>query len=158
MQAQVTKETPAGVPIGVPENVGKNKLAIVLFSGTVDKLIPIGVLASAAATLGMQVDIFATFWGLNAFKKDAVKTNMKFSKDYEEMAGPMMQAMQMKHVPSWYDTLKQAKEMGNIKIHACTMTYGLLDMKMEDLDPIVDDKIGAVSFLELARDAITLFI
>ena len=140
------------------ESASKNKLAIVLFSGTVDKLMPVGILASAAATLGMQVDIFATFWGLNAFRKDAIKTNMKFSKDFEEMAGPMMQLMQAKHVSSWYESLKQAKEMGNIKIHACTMTYGLMDMKMEDLDPIVDDTIGAVSFLELAKDAVTLFI
>ena len=83
---------------------------------------------------------------------------MKFSKDYEEMAGPMMQAMQSKHMPSWYDTLRQAKEMGNVKIHACTNTFGLLDMKMDDLDPIVDDLIGAVTFLELAKDAVTLFI
>jgi peroxiredoxin family protein len=136
----------------------KNKLAIALFSGTVDKLMAVGTLASAAATLGTEVEIFATFWGLNAFRKDAVKTNMKFSKDFEEMAGPMMQLMQQKHVPTWYDMLKQAKEMGHIKIHACTMTYGLLGMKMEDLDPIVDDTIGAVSFLELAKDATTLFI
>lgn len=158
MQAQVIKEKSAEVPIGVPENETKNKLAIALFSGTVDKLMAVGTLASAAATLGMEVEIFATFWGLNAFRKDSVKTNMKFSKDFEEMAGPMMQLMQAKHVPSWYEMLKQAKEMGNIRIHACTMTYGLLGMKMEDLDPIVDDTIGAVSFLELAKDAVTLFI
>ena len=158
MQAQVEKKRPENEPVDSPKTISKNKLAIVLFSGTVDKLMPVGILASAAATLGMQVDIFATFWGLSAFKKDAIKTNMKFSKDFEEMAGPMMQLMQAKHVPSWYESLKQAKEMGNIKIHACTMTYGLMGMKMEDLDPIVDDTIGAVSFLELAKDAVTLFI
>lgn len=158
MQAQITRVKSDDVPVKKSVIETKSKLAIVLFSGTVDKLMPVGILASAAATLGMQVDIFATFWGLNAFRKDQVNANTKFSKDYEEMAGPMMQAMKAKHMPSWYEALKQAKEMGNVKVHACTNTYGLLDMKEEDLDPIVDDMIGAVSFLELAREAVTLFI
>jgi peroxiredoxin family protein len=158
MQATITEKVPSTVSVEAPETIAKNRLAIALFSGTVDKLMAVGILASAAATLGIDVDIYATFWGLNAFRKDSIKTNMKFSKDFEEMAEPMIQAMQKKNVPSWYETLKQAKELGNVKIHACTTTYGLLDMKMEDFDPIVDDALGAVSFLDLARGATTLFI
>jgi peroxiredoxin family protein len=159
MQATVTKNVPVTAPLQAPETGTKNRLAIVLFSGTVDKLMPVAVLASAAVTLGMDVDVFATFWGLNAFRKDVVKTNMKFSKDFEEMAGPMMQLMQKKNVPSWYESLKQAKELGNVKIHACSLMYGIMDLKKEDLDPIVDDTIGAGAFLELARDSkVTLFI
>ncbi|HIE37004.1 TPA: peroxiredoxin, partial [Candidatus Geothermarchaeota archaeon] len=45
------------------------KLSIIMFSGTADKLMPVGVLASAAAGLGYDVEIFATFWGLLALKK-----------------------------------------------------------------------------------------
>jgi peroxiredoxin family protein len=132
---------------------------MVVFSGTIDKLMSVGILAAGAVTMGMDVDIFVTFWGLNAFRKDSVKSNTRFSKDFEEMAGPMMQMMQKKNMPSWYDALKEARELGNIKIHACSNTYGLMDMKKEDLDDIVDDIIGVGSFLELARDSkITLFI
>lgn len=158
MQTTVTKTIPEKTAEHFPETGAKNRLAIALFSGTVDKLMAVATLASAAVALGMDVEIFATFWGLNAFRKENVKTNMKFSKDFEEMGSPMMQQMQKKKVPSWYETLEQAKELGNVKIHACTMTYGLMDMKMDDFDPLVDDTIGAVSFLELAKGAVTLFI
>ncbi len=137
----------------------QNRLAMIVFSGTIDKLFPVGILAAGAVAMGMDVDIFVTFWGLSALTKNGVKTNTKFSKDFEEMAVPMMQLMQKKNVPSWYESLKQAKELGNVKIHACSMTFGLMDMKKEDLDPIVDDIVGVGSFLGLARDSkITLFI
>lgn len=135
------------------------KLSIIVFSGTVDKLYPVSILASGAVAMGMDVDIFLTFWGLNAFFKDMVKTNTRMSKDFEDMAPLVMQVMKEKKVPSWYDTLKRAKELGNVRIHACSMTLDLLDIKKESLDEIVDDIMGVGEFIETARDSkITLFI
>ena len=49
-----------------------DKMSIVLFSGTVDKLMPVGIMASGAVAMGMEVDIFATFWGLNALRKECL--------------------------------------------------------------------------------------
>ncbi|MEM0090669.1 MAG: DsrE/DsrF/DrsH-like family protein [Nitrososphaerota archaeon] len=45
------------------------KLAIVLFSGTVDKLYPVSIIASGAVAMGMEVDIFATFLGFKRVKE-----------------------------------------------------------------------------------------
>lgn len=136
-----------------------DKMAIVLFSGTIDRLMPVGIIASGAVAMGMEVHIFATFWGLNALRKDALDMNMSFSKDYEYMKPIMMELMQKKHVPSWYTTVKTAKELGNVKVHACAMTYDLMGMKKEDLADIVDDVIAVGEFVELAREAkTTLFI
>ncbi|MDG6997405.1 MAG: DsrE/DsrF/DrsH-like family protein [Nitrososphaerota archaeon] len=136
-----------------------DKMALVLFSGTVDRLLPVGIIASGAVAMGMDVHIFATFWGLNAFRKDAVNTNTSFSKDYENMKSVMMELMQKKNVPSWYSTLKTAKELGNVKIHACAMTYDLMGFKKEDLADIVDDVIAVGEFVEMAKEAkTTLFI
>jgi len=135
------------------------KISMIVFSGTVDKLYPVGILASGAVAMGMDVEIFLTFWGLNAFRKDQIKQNMKISKDFEEMGGAMMQMMKAKNVPSWYDILKQAKEIGNVKIHACSMTMDLMGMTKEHLDDIVDDVVGVGSFIDIAKDSkITLFI
>jgi peroxiredoxin family protein len=134
-------------------------MSIVLFSGTVDKMMAASVMASGGVMMGMDVDIFATFYGLNSLRKENVGTNMRFSKDFEEMAGPMVMMMQQKHMPSWYDTLKQAKEMGNVKIHGCTMTAELMGLKKEDYDPIVDDMCGVATFVDAAQNSqITLFI
>ena len=135
------------------------KLSIIVFSGTMDKLYPAAILASGAAALGMDVEMFLTFWGLNAFRKDMVKTNTKLSKDFEEMGPTVMQVFKEKNVPHWYDILKQAREAGNVKVYACAMTYDLFGMKKEDLVDIVDGVVGAGEFLNRAKEsAITLFI
>ena len=135
------------------------KMSIVLFSGTVDKLLPIGILASGAVAMDMEVDIFATFWGLTAMRKDMLMTNMKISKDYEEMAGPMMELMKTKNVQPWFETLKKAKEIGTVRIHACAMTFDLMGLKKEDLADFVDDVVAVGEYVEIAREAqITLFI
>ncbi|MEM4675407.1 MAG: DsrE/DsrF/DrsH-like family protein, partial [Nitrososphaerota archaeon] len=105
------------------------KLAIVLFSGTVDKLYPVSIIASGAVAMGMEVDIFATFWGLNALRKDMLTTNTKISKDFEDMGQAMMQLMEQKNVQPWYEILKKAKELGNVRVHACAMTFDLMGMK-----------------------------
>ena len=136
-----------------------DRLAIVVFSGTVDRLLPAAIIASGGVAMGMDVELFLTFWGLNAFRKDSVNSNTRFSKDYEDMAPLMMQVMKNKNVPSWFEMLKKAKEIGNVKVHACAMTYDLLDMKKDDLAEIVDDVIGVGEFISMAKDAkITLFI
>ncbi|MFP3214403.1 MAG: DsrE/DsrF/DrsH-like family protein [Nitrososphaeria archaeon] len=136
-----------------------DKLAIVVFSGTVDRLLPAAIIASGGVAMGMDVELFLTLWGLNAFRKDSVNSNMRFSKDYEDMVPVMMQIMKNKNVPSWFEMLKKAKEIGNVKVHACAMAYDLLDMKKEDLAEIVDDVIGVGEFINIAKDAkITLFI
>ena len=135
------------------------KMAIVLFSGTIDKLMAVGVLSSAAAALDMEVQIFATFWGLQSLRKDVAASNTRISKEWEEMKQPMLNIMKEKRVPSWLDLIKQAKSVGNVKIHACAMTFDLFGYKKEDLLDIVDDVVGAGEFLEYAKGAdIVLFI
>ncbi len=135
------------------------KISIIVFSGTVDKLMPVGVLASAAAALGYDVEIFATFWGLMAFRKDMAEKNTKISKEFEEMGEMMFKIMKEKNVPSWLNLLRQAKEMGNVKIYACAQTFDMFGMKKEDLVDIVDEVVGAGEYLEKAKEAdISLFI
>ena len=135
------------------------RLSLVVFSGTVDKLYPVAIMASGGVALGKEVEIFATFYGLEAFRKGSPQKNMKMDMNYPEIGPMMMKVMMAKKMPSWYDMLKQAKEMGNIKVHACATTYDLMDMKKEDLDPIVDDVIGVTEFLSKASEGgITLFL
>jgi len=46
-----------------------NKLSIVCFSGDFDKAVAAFTMASGAAAVNWEVDIFFTFWGLNILKK-----------------------------------------------------------------------------------------
>ncbi len=141
------------------DTASNDKMAIILFSGTVDKLMAASILASGGVAMGLDVDIFLTTWGLQAFRKGAAATNMKISKDFEEFAPAMAAAMQAKHVPSWLDTLKQAKELGTIHVYACGMTMELFDMQKDDLDDIVEEVAGVAGFISEAQNAkITHFI
>jgi peroxiredoxin family protein len=132
---------------------------MVVFSGTVDRLYPVAIMASGAVAMGMDVDIFATFYGLEAFRNGQPQKNQKMDVNYAEIAPMLASMMKAKNVPSWYSMLLQAKEMGNVRVHACSMTLDLMGLKKEDLDPIVDDVVGVGEFVSNAKEGeITLFV
>lgn len=136
-----------------------DKMSLIVFSGTMDKLMPVGILASGGVAMGMDVEIFATFWGLQSLTKGASEQPPRMSKDFEDMAPMMMQMMKEKNVPSWLDTLRTAKELGNVKVWACAMTADLMGLDKDSFDDIVDDIVGVGEFVDSAKDAkITLFI
>ncbi len=70
------------------------KLAIIATKGTLDWAYPPFILASTAAALGYQVQIFFTFYGLNLLKKDL---NLKVS----ALGNPAM-PMKMPFGPKWF--------------------------------------------------------
>jgi peroxiredoxin family protein len=134
-------------------------MSIILFSGTVDKLMAASNLAVGGIAMDLQVDLFLTNWGLMAFKRDAWKSNTALPAEFAEYGPAMMAAMQERNVPSWMDILVQAKELGDLRVIACSMTMELFGISLDDLEPIVDDVSGVAGFIGTAQDAsITLFI
>lgn len=134
-------------------------MSIVLFSGTVDKLMAASILATGAAAMGMEVVIFLTTWGLFAFRKDDYKTNMRISADFADYGSVMAEQMAAKHVPSWMENLRGAMEIGNVTIVACSMTMELYGLRLQDLKPVIDEVTGVATFIERARESqVTLFI
>lgn len=137
----------------------EDRMSIVVFSGTVDKLMAVSILATGAAAMGMDVELFLTTWGLEAFRRDHYKTNRKISQDFAEYASVMQEQMAAKRVPSWMENIKDAREVGHVKIYACSMTMELFDMQLSDLEPVVDEVTGVATFVERAKDGrMTLFI
>jgi peroxiredoxin family protein len=135
------------------------RMSIVLFSGTVDKLMAASILATGAAAMGMEVELFLTTWGVVAFRNDDWKTNTRVSRDFEDYGPTMRERMTAKKVSTWMETLQGAKEIGAVHIAACSMTMELYDLKLEDLEPIVDEITGVATFVEQARASeVTLFI
>jgi peroxiredoxin family protein len=137
----------------------KDRMSIVLFSGTVDKLLAASILATGAAAMDMDVEIFLTTWGIEAFRKGAYKTNTRVSRDFEEYGSVMRELMAAKKAPSWWENLQGAKEIGEVHIAACSMTLELFGLTLTDLEPIVDEVTGVATFMERAKDSkVTLFI
>jgi peroxiredoxin family protein len=136
-----------------------NRLAIVLFSGTIDKLMSASIMATGAAAMGMDVEIFLTNWGALAFRKGDYLTNTRVSADYADKRGILLEQMAAKNVTSWKENLEGAREIGNVHITACSHTMTLFDLQLADLEPIVDEVTGVAAFIEQARgSAITLYI
>lgn len=132
-----------------------NKLSIMMFSGTADKFIPLGVLAQAGAAMGMEVHVFVTGFALQAFSKKPHE--LPFPSDFAGMAPAVAQGMQAAHVDSWETMLRQAKELG-AKVHACSMMSKVMGLEPEDFGDLVDDVVGAATFLHDAEGGETYFI
>jgi peroxiredoxin family protein len=142
-----------------PVDPRSNRLSIMLYSGTVDKLTNAAILASGAAMMGMDVEIFLTFYGLMAFTKGANLTNQNFDSSYPELGKRAVERMAETHVPNWLDTIRDAREIGNITINACAMSVELFELQKEDLEDVVDDIIGIGGFVNRASEGkITVYI
>jgi peroxiredoxin family protein len=136
-----------------------DKMTIMMYSGTVDKLMPLAIVTSGAVSMDMEVNIFVTFYGLLGFKKGMVETNQKFIKDFEEFVPMIKEQLKKKNIPSWYDMLKKAKETGKVRIQACSTACDMLDIKKDDLDPIVDELAGVGTYIaEASESKITLMM
>ncbi len=140
--------------------MSKERLSMIVFSGTVDKLMPVGIMASGGVAMGQEVQIFLTFWGLMAFRKGAAASGqLPMSKEFEHMGPMMQQVMQERNIPNFVEQIRTAKELGDVKVYACGMTMDLFGLKLEDLEDVVDGVVGVGEFIESAKEGkTTLFI
>lgn len=134
------------------------KLSLILFSGNIDKLMAGSIIASGAVANDMKVDIFITFWALLHVTKEGGH-QVSMSPEAGPLAGEVMRIMHEKKVPSWLDTIKQISEVGDVSVYGCAMFADLMNIKKEELDPIVKDVIGVSQFMDMAKDStMTLFL
>ena len=158
----------------VPEReVAQHKVCIILSKGSLDMVYPAFMIGNTAATMGSEVHIFFTFWGLNVLNKNKV-ASLKVSPvgnpgmpmpnilgmlpGMTAMATRMMKGKITKtKTPTIPEMISTAKDMG-VKLHACSTSMEFLGIGKDDLIPEVDDIIGASTFLQLSEGAQTLFI
>lgn len=127
-------------------------LSMVLFSGTDDRLDAAAVLAAGAATHGRRVDILLQYWALDAFRNDRIAAPHGLS---PEAGSEGAEAFGRRHDQHWSDILRQAKDVGEVGIHACSRSMEMLGLTVSDLDPLVDDQHGIASFLQDADGPVT---
>lgn len=127
-------------------------LSLVLFSGTDDRLQAAAVLAAGAAAMGRPVNIFLQYWALDAFRADRIRKDHGAALEAGEEG---LAAMQRHGGQHWADILTQAKEIGELSIHACALSMEMFAITQEDLDPLVDDVEGVAAFMLDATGPIT---
>lgn len=125
----------------------EQKLSMVLFSGTDDKLLGATHLIAGATALGREVDVFLQFWAVDAFRHDHIQKDHGVTVDAGPEGPEMLQRYGELH---WVETLHQAKEAGTVRITACTRCMDAMGLGMEDMDELVDEMEGVTSFLARA--------
>lgn len=151
---------------------------IIVFDGDFDKVLASFIIANGAASMGREVTMFFTFWGLNALRRtEKVKVKKPFM---DRMFGAMMprgskklrlskmnmagmgtkmmkKVMKDKNVNSLEDLMKQAMVSG-IHLVACTMSMDVMGITKEELIDGVE-YAGVASYLGDAENAnVNLFV
>jgi peroxiredoxin family protein len=135
-----------------------DRLALALFSGTDDRLNAAAVLVAGAAALGRPVHLVLQYWALDAFRADRIDADHGLAPEAGEAGARAVHNLRARGQASWAETLRQAKEIGEVQIEACSLSMDLLGIEMADLDPLVDGVEGVASFWADAEQAQVLFI
>lgn len=152
------------------------RLALIASKGTLDWAYPPFILASTAAALDFEVQIFFTFYGLTLLRKDlgALKVSplgnpampmpvpmpnlVQMLPGMESAATLMMQQkIKAKGIASIGELRDLCLEAG-VKFIACRMTMDLFEFSPEDFIDGIEFG-GAATFLEFAGSAdVSLFV
>lgn len=162
----------------VQKAVENENTTIVLFSGEMDKAMAAMIIGQGSRSMGKNVTIFCTFWGLNLLRKDQkVKVKKSF---IEKMFGAMMprgakkmpiskmnfggmgakmmkSVMKKKNVDSLETLIAQAKAAG-VKFIACTMSMDVMGIHREELIDGIEYAGVATYLAESEKAGVTLFI
>jgi peroxiredoxin family protein len=133
-------------------------LAISLFSGTDDRLNAAAVLVAGAAALGRPVHVFLQYWALAAFRADAIDEDHGLAPEAGADGTRAVRRLAGLGQASWAETLRQAKEIGQVDIQACSLSMDLYELQQSDLDALVDGVEGVTAFWLAASDGDVLFI
>jgi len=156
-------------------------MSIIATKGTLDWAYPPFILASTAAALGWEVDMFFTFYGLLLLKKDldaevsplgnpAMPMKMPFGpkwlQDYswplpnllmagvpgfEKLATGLMKRTFRNKGVASVEELRSLCLEADVHMVACQMTVDVFGFDNSDFIPEVTDYVGATSFLPVAR-------
>ncbi len=154
------------------------KISIVCFSGDFDKAIAIFTIASGAAAVGYEVNLFFTFWGFNIIKKKKARSaigkgilarvfnflmggrkNLPLSRLNFAGISPKLMTYMMKkrNVATLEELINASIELG-VNFYACEMSMVILGMKLSDFIPEIKEVLGVAKFLEIAKGGEILFI
>jgi peroxiredoxin family protein len=158
------------------------RLALIVSKGTLDQAYPPLVMATTAASMGWEVAIFFTFYGLDIVHKDRMPKLSVSPVGNPAMPPPMkkvpvhiptligalpgMNSAAIKMMKSWMhkanlatipELLQIANELG-IRMYACNTTLSVMVVSKEELIDGVEFA-GAPAFLDFAGESdVQLFI
>ncbi len=136
------------------------KATLIVHSGDLDKVYSAFIIGLGALSMGMDVSLYFTFWGLERLKKGNLD-KAPLSKMNMLGLGRWMVRRKMRQagVASLDKMLKDFVELGG-KILACDMTMEIMGIKRESLrSDVISEYCGVGTYIKEAMESdITLFI
>ena len=141
-------------------NPKKNKATIIVHSGDMNKIYSALIIGNGALSMGMEVSLYFTFFGLQRLKKGGLEKG-PLSKMHMLGLGKMMikKKMEKANVASLEKMITDFKELGG-KILACDMTMEVMGVKPEDLrQDLINDYCSVGTYIQEAMESsMSLFI
>ena len=157
--------------------VAEDRVAIVVFSGFLDRVLAAFVIATGAAAMGQQVSMFFTFWGLSVLKKETQLSGKSLYQTMMALMSPgsskslpvsrmnyfgvgakmLRSMMKQANVTSLEEMISLARELG-VRMIACEMSRDVMGIKESELVPGLEYG-GVASFLaDSLKSRTNLFI
>jgi len=122
-----------------------NPLYILLCSGEHEKLQMAAMLASVGAVSERPVEVFVSMNAILAFAKGAAP-------DKRYQGGAFSKLLKEKRAPDAITLFRQGKELGDLKLWACSMALDVQGWEMEELESdLFDGALGLTKFLSDAE-------
>ena len=122
-----------------------SKISVMVVSGSHERLQMAAMVASVGAVCGNEVSVFLSMNALQYFLKN---------RDGDAPAeGPFGELMSTKNIPPFKSLFEQAVELGDARIHPCSMAMDVLEVGVEDLEPYLSGPLGLTKFLSDAPDS-----
>ena len=144
----------------MPEEEKEEKATIIVQSGEMDKLYSALIVGNGALSMGMEVSMYFTFWGLERLKKGELEKGPLSRMNFLGLGKWMLKRrMKKKNVRSLEEMLSDFHELGG-KILACDMTMEIMGVKKEELrDDVITDYCAVGTYIKEAKESdVTLFI
>jgi peroxiredoxin family protein len=93
---------------------------------------------------GATVNVFLQYYALDAFRADRIRRDHALSADATGDQAPAVRGHDGTH---WSELFRQAKDVGEVGIHACALSMEMFKLTQADLDPLVDDVEGVAAFM-----------
>jgi peroxiredoxin family protein len=136
------------------------KLTVVVHSGDFDKIYSAFIIGNGALSMGMEVSLYFTFWGLMRLKKGGLDSG-PLSKMQMLGLGKWMIKRRMKkaNVAPLERLAQDFKALGG-KIFACDMTMDIMGIRPDDLrKDLIEEYCAVGTYIQEVRESTaTLFI
>ncbi|ADN50625.1 DsrE family protein [Vulcanisaeta distributa] len=133
------------------------KLLILITNSTLDRLLTLGTITLGAVSMGHEVAIYATQSASFAFLRNYADKIGNYNGDssLEVLVNGVVNGYNNAVINGkffkWYEMIKQAKEIGNVRVYVCTQPFELAGIKVSlgDFLDIVDELVMIGKYIEL---------